>query len=59
MRSEEVGELENEDLIEALCEIEEGLTEWEVEFVDSISKQNYELTTRQREIAERIFDEKY
>lgn len=26
------------ELVEALCEIDDGLTEWEVEFVDSLAR---------------------
>jgi len=51
----------DEDLVGALCDIEDGLNEWEVEFVDSIAKQfkakGY-LTPGQRKKAEQIFDEK-
>lgn len=49
------------ELVEELCEIEDVLTEWEVEFVDSISKWLKEhggLTEGQRKKAEEILDEK-
>lgn len=51
----------DEELVEALCDIDDGLTEWEVEFVESIAKQfkakGY-LTSGQRTKAEQILDEK-
>jgi hypothetical protein len=50
--------MDDDELIEGLCAIEEGLTEWEVGFVESIAKQSYALTPKQRETAERIYDEK-
>jgi hypothetical protein len=53
---------EDRDLVEELCAIEDGLSDWEVEFVESISKWVLEekrvLTARQRETAERIAGEK-
>lgn len=48
---------EDEDLVAELCEIESGLSDWEVEFVDSIARhlENFgTLTTRQRTKAEQI-----
>ena len=30
--------MSDKDLIEALCDIEEGLSDWEVDFVDSLEK---------------------
>lgn len=35
-------------MISDLCEIEEGLTPWEVEFVDSVSKQNPNTLTQKQ-----------
>jgi len=53
---------EDKDRVDALCAIEDGLNEWEMEFVDSISKQVIDgkkvLSDKQRAIAERILTEK-
>lgn len=45
------------ELIQALTGIEDGLTEWEVGFVESISKQKYPLTPKQRAKAEKILED--
>lgn len=49
-------------LVRALCEIEDGLNEWEQEFVESVSKQVLDqhrpLTDRQRSKAETILEDK-
>lgn len=42
------------ELVEALCEVEEGLTEWETNFADSLSKWSGPLTPKQRATAEKI-----
>ena len=52
-----MGRLSDRELIEELCEIEEGLTGWEVEFVESVSRR-YSLSDRQRAKAEEILEEK-
>lgn len=48
------------ELVQYLCDIEEGLTDWEVRFVESISKhvleQGESLSPTQRHKAEEIFD---
>ena len=51
---------EDKELVAALCEIESGLSEWEVDFVDDISRsvEKQPLSQRQREKAEQILDEK-
>ena len=45
-------------LVKKLCDIESGLTHWEVEFVEGIARQVYDdkraLTIAQREVAEEI-----
>jgi len=49
------------DLVEELNEIGFGLTEWEVDFIESINTvvdNGRSLTERQREVAERILEEK-
>lgn len=55
-------ELDDEATVQALCAIEDGLTAWEVEFVESVAAQVIDerrpLTERQRETAERILEEK-
>lgn len=51
--------MENEDLIGALCDIEEGLSSWEVDFVDSIDKwfrKKKFLTNTQRKKAQDIWE---
>lgn len=55
-------ELDDEAIVQALCAIEDGLTPWEVEFVESVAAQVIDqrrmLTDRQRETAEKILEEK-
>lgn len=50
------------ELVDALCAIDEGLSEWEVEFVESVAARVHDdrrvLTEKQRAIAERIRDKK-
>ena len=49
----------DKELAEALCEVEEGLTAWEVEFVDSVARQVASgrlFTPRQRSKAEQIME---
>lgn len=49
------------ELIDLLNDIEAGLTGWELDFLESVTKQvdaGRSLSPRQREIAERIYDEK-
>lgn len=46
-------------MVAELCEIDEGLTPWEVEFVESIAAQverGRELSDKQRSTAERIME---
>lgn len=53
-------ELTDMELVDELCEIEEGLSDWEVEFVDSIAKalRRYgSLTPPQRVKAEQVYAE--
>jgi hypothetical protein len=54
--------LDDESLVQALCAIEDGLTAWEVEFVEAVSEQVIDngrpLTDGQREKAEQIIEEK-
>lgn len=45
------------EIVEALCDVDEGLSEWEVEFVDSLAKwlkDRGPLTEKQRAKAEQI-----
>lgn len=47
------------DLVEELCAIEEGLTEWEVTFVESVTAsvlKGFRLSQKQRATANRILD---
>lgn len=53
--------MDDQELVDALCEIEDGLSEWEVDFVESIAKsiKTYgSLTPKQRGKAEDIYDQK-
>jgi len=53
-----MSDMPDQELVDALCDIEEGLSEWEVEFVDSLSKwmdDVGELTGPQRRKAEQIW----
>ena len=49
------------ELVDALCEIDHGLSEWEVEFVEGIARQVHDekkgLSPKQRRISEEIFEE--
>ena len=47
--------------MDLLLEIESGLTTWEIDFIESLDgwvDEHGELTENQRDIAERILDEK-
>ena len=49
------------ELVDALLAIEAGLTSWEIDFIESIDAwldEHGELTVGQREVADRILDEK-
>ena len=35
------------DMVDALCDVEDGLSDWAVEFIDSMSKWDGEYTERQ------------
>ena len=47
-------------MIDVLCDKEDGLTAWEAEFVDSLSRRGKtrDLSEKQIEILERIYEEK-
>ncbi len=48
---------DDKELVDALCDIDEGLTEWEVDFVESIAKvvaNGTSLTVRQLRKADSI-----
>jgi len=53
---------DDQALVEALCAIEDGLTPWEVEFVEAVAAQVIDegrpLSESQREKAEQILEEK-
>lgn len=51
---------EDRELVAELCEIESGLTEWEVDFVDDIARvvDTRPLSERQRAKARQILEEK-
>jgi hypothetical protein len=49
--------LTDKELVDTLCEIDRGLSDWEVDFVESIAKQveqHRSLSEKQRAIANRI-----
>jgi|GEM_PF-3074105 len=54
--------MSDEALVEALCGIDHGLTDWEVEFVESVAKRVLDdgrgLSEKQRKRAEAIYLEK-
>ncbi len=56
-----MGIRQDRELIDALCEIDHGLTEWEVEFVEGISHQVHDdkrgLSPKQLQIALKIQEE--
>lgn len=58
-----MGIRDDRKLADELCEIEWGLTDWEVEFVESIARQVHDdkraLTPDQRKKAEQIHKAKY
>lgn len=48
-----------EERIQQLCDLEEGLNSWEVNFVDDISKQEVKsLTPRQIETVNKVFEKR-
>lgn len=53
---------EDRDLVQALCDIDHGLTDWEVDFVEDIARQVLDrkqgLTPKQLEVALRIQEKK-
>lgn len=56
-----IEELTDDELTSRLADIDSGLSSWETEFVDSIRKQvkqGRSLSKKQREIAERIANDK-
>lgn len=55
-----MSDMSDDELAQALCEIDHGLTPWEVDFVESIAKrvldEGRSLTGGQREKAEDIYE---
>jgi len=52
-----IEELNDEELTKRLCDIEDGLTEWEVRFVDDVRRQwkmKQWISKKQRELARKI-----
>jgi hypothetical protein len=52
-----IADASDKELVEALCDVESGLTEWEMKFADSLAKWTGPLTTQpggQRETIEKI-----
>lgn len=43
-------------LLEELLELEDGLTEWEVDFIESVDRQGFRITEKQGMVIERIYD---
>ena len=57
----DAADLSDRDLVDALLAIETGLTDWELDFVESIDTwldEHESLTDNQREVAERILEER-
>lgn len=55
------GKSEDAKLVDDLCAIESGLSDWEVGFVESLAKQievGRKLSDKQRAKAEKILEEK-
>jgi len=53
--------MNDQELVDALCDIEDGLSGWEMEFADSLSKwlkENDDLTPKQRAKADEIWKDK-
>ncbi len=52
---------EDRKLVDELCEIDSGLNDWELGFVESVTEQvieeGYKLTDAQRDKAEQIMEE--
>ena len=62
-----VEQLTDGELVDELTEIASGLSDWEVEFVESLAQKKalprpasfrYRMTQKQRAVAERIYKEK-
>ena len=57
-----MGIQKDRDLIDALCEIDHGLTEWEMDFIDDVARQVHDqkraLTPAQLKKALEIQDDK-
>jgi len=50
-------EQDNKTMVDALCALEDGLTAWEAEFVDSVSKQDPDrLSDKQVAIITRLYE---
>ena len=47
-------------MVQVLCDLEEGLTAWEVEFVESMARRGERapLSDKQIEILERIYEQR-
>ena len=43
------------DLVSDLCELDEGLSGWEIEFIDSLSEWDGDFTDGQAEKLERVW----
>lgn len=43
-------------MLNALLELEDGLTDWEVEFIESLSNQNRPLSQKQHDKLESIYE---
>lgn len=57
-----MGIKQDRDLVDALCDINSGLNDWEVEFVEGIARQVHDekkgLSPKQREIALKLEEDK-
>ena len=53
--------MDDREIVDALCDIEDGMSEWEVDFVDSLDKQlrsGSTLSPKQRAKADQIWEAK-
>lgn len=49
---------ESLEMLEALLEVDDGMTDWEVDFVESLSHQkDRDLSKKQKDCLERIYNE--
>ncbi len=50
-----ISQLKARDMISDLLQIESGLSDWEVDFVDSVDKNECDLSEKQRGVVEKLY----